>query len=118
MNVSPHARDVELAAKYRGLQPGQMAICRRKIESVVIQYCVWCPEGAAANRRMFVGELDGTYGPGLGDELWDCTTATFEGHFSHAMAERNRAWWQKAAGSRGHDSRKDGHRRAFEKECL
>lgn len=90
--------DAELAAKYRCLQPGQVAMCRGRIESTVIQYCTWCPEGAAKLRRRAVGELDSAYGKGLGDELWECATATFEGHFSRSLTERNRAWWQGARG--------------------
>ena len=94
MTARPTAHDAELAAKYRRLQPGQVAMCRGRIESTVIQYCVWCPEGAASMRQKAVGELDGIYGKGLGDELWASATATFEGHFSRALTERNRAWWQ------------------------
>ena len=99
MMVHPTAHDAELAATYGSLQPGQVAMLRGRIESQVIQFCVWCPEKAASVRRKAVGELDAVHPKGLGDELWECATATFEGAFSRAQNERNKAWWQEAQGA-------------------
>jgi hypothetical protein len=88
---SPDVRDVKLASKYKCLKPEQVAMCRGNIESTVIQYCVWCPEGAAAMQHKAVGHLDQIYGQGLGGELWEKATALFESYYPPAL-------WQSETG--------------------
>jgi len=102
--ISQDDRDVELASKYRCLKPGQVAMCRGNIVSTVIQYCVWCPEEAAAMQRRAVGQLDQLYGQGLGGELWEEATALFESYYPPALTERNRVWWMET------DARKESIR--------
>lgn len=72
-------------------------MCRGHVESAVIQHCVWDPDGAAAMKRHFVGDLYKSYARGFGAELWERSRAKLEGCFSRGLAQKNRAWYSHAA---------------------
>ena len=66
----PSDRDVNLARKYHRISPGQVAMCRGHLESLVITYIGRDNWTLNDVKRQKTIELNGLYGYGLGNELW------------------------------------------------
>jgi hypothetical protein len=66
----PSDRDVNLARNYHRISPGQVAMCRGHLESLVITYIGRDNRSLQDVKRQKTIELNGLYGYGLGNELW------------------------------------------------
>ena len=80
--------DEELAQAFSRM-PGQIAMIRGYIESIVIQYVAWNPRLLEMRRKDKVAEISRNHGPGLADRLWDAAVAKFS--MPADLAEKNAA---------------------------
>jgi len=92
--MEPTAQDVALSKRYRNLSPGQVAMCRGHLESLVVQYIGWDDEMLAGAKRAKIEELNRLHGPGLAADLWKEIVEKLASLFSGTEINLNRGAWQ------------------------
>jgi len=92
--VEPTAQDVALSKRGRKLSPGQVALCRGHLESLIIQYIGWDDKTLAEVKRAKTAELSRLHGRGLADDLWKEVVAQMTALFPYLQIFLNRGAWQ------------------------
>jgi hypothetical protein len=92
-DFTPCDSDVELASRYRNISPRKVAMCRRHVESAVIQYYGWNKAELKKYERVKVDELNKLYGAGFGEKLWSQCCDKLGSMFTSDLLKKNRCAW-------------------------
>ena len=87
------ATDLELAKRFPKLSPGQIAMCRAHIESIIISFVGWNADKLERARIEKVFELNRSHGPGFGEALWQECLSAMLALFDNETLEASKGAW-------------------------
>lgn len=85
--------DIALSERFPKLSPGQVAMCRGRLESIILSYIGWNEEKLEEARKEEIMELNRSHGIGFGEELWEECQANMLSLFDADSLEASKDAW-------------------------
>ena len=92
--LKPTQKDVALSKRFKKLSPGQVAMCRGHLESVILQYIYLDDSALESAKRDKTNELSRLHGSGFGEYLWTEAAAQLSSLFTGKEKRLNKGAWQ------------------------
>jgi hypothetical protein len=86
--------DLGLAKQFPKLSPGQIAMCRGHLESIILSFVGWNEDKLEQARAEKISEVTMSHGRGFAEALWDECLSTMIDLFDPATLEASKEAWK------------------------